>query len=376
MKNLFAAILLFTASSLLGCTKNDSAGKKFLLPWPDESGQEQLQIIEIQTLNSPYEVSGPAAQVYLQSGFSSTGYLGEPARPDLTIVDGVFVPKDVNSSLGLTIYAHMERIWKMDQELGLASTLVWPRNLGFEILLQKQDSVEMEFNNARYFLDWDLISFLPMSKGTTPLAINPGVIAHEHYHAHFNYRVLRHIPMLTRLSEIQQFNEQVILRGWNEGLSDYYGFVYSENGDFLQMSLGEEVGISRDLAVTTPHIIRSAAYHSDLFHSLMSSGKPVGGLGYRVGTDIARVLYWLVEGADEAAPIRTHRDMLAFVTKNIDRIPAFYLQNYDEGKLEPAALLKLLFQEGEPVLTGVQCDILLDTVPYVFTVEGMEGKCL
>lgn len=376
LKKPFAAFLIVIICSLLACTKSDQSGQRFLLPWPDELGGTRLQIIEIESLGSPYEVSGPAAKVYLQSGFSNSGFIGEPIQPNLTLADGVFIPKDVNSSMGLVLYAHMERIFKLDQELGIHQTLPWPRSLGFEILLKQPDSAALEFNNARYFLDWDVISFLPTSHGDTPLTINPGVIAHEHFHAHFNFRVLKALPRLIRLSDVQRFNEEIILRGWSEGLSDYYGFVYSNNPEFLRMSLGEDIGVSRDLALETPHVIRSAAYHEDLFDSLMSAGSPAGGLAYPVGTDVARVLYWLVEEADEGALLKTHRDMLAFVTKGMDRIPEFYLTNFNEKKLEPAALLTLFFLSDEPVLSQVQCDVLLDVAPYVYNKDALEGQCL
>ncbi len=377
MKKFFVIhLLIITCSSLMSCTKNDQGGQRFLLPWPDKSGRHQLQVIEIKSLSSPYELSGPAAQVYLQSAFSSTGFVGEPAQPDLTLADGVFVPRDVNSSIGLVLYAHMERLLKLDQELGIHNALSWPRSLGFEILLHEKDSVKLEFNNARYFLDWDLISFLPTSNGNTPLAVNPGVIAHEHYHAHFNLRVLRKLPQHIRQSEIQSFNEGVILRGWNEGFSDYYGFVYSENADFVQMSLGDEEGVRRNLALKTPHVIRSAAHHSQLFNALMDAGESTAEVGYRVGTDVARVLYWLVEEAGENAPLKTHRDMLAFVTKSLEKIPEFYLTHVNDKKLEPASVLDLFFRSGEPILTQAQCDVLLDAVPYVFNKENLEGECL
>lgn len=370
-------VLLLTAISVLSCTKKDEGGQRFLLPWPDESGQEQLKVVTIETLGSPYEVSGPAADIYLQSSFSSSGFMGDPARPHLTLVDGVFVPMDVNSSLGLTLYAHLERIFKLDQELDIAAELSWPRKIGYEVLVQSQESQSLEFNNARYFIDYDVISFLPTSNGKTSLAINPGVIAHEHYHAHFNYRVLQKISQKQQRSEVEVFNDDVILRGWNEGLADYYGFVYSQNPKFLEISLGHDIGEARKMGVEKPHVIRSADFHYDLFVSLRASNYPVAGLGYSVGTDIARVLYWMVQSAEAQAPLSTHKAMLTYITHKLENLPVLYLKLASEKAIQPAQLFEVLFlNENEKVLTTQQCQILMDAVPYVFTAESLENKCL
>lgn len=378
MTTRFAALFFTIFLSVFGCTRSDKAGQKFLLPWPDEHGQESLQVVTIETLNSPYELSGPAAKVYLQSGFSNSGYLGDPVHPQMTVVDGIFIPINALSSLGLVLYAHMERIQKLDVELGFHTGLHWPRQVGYQILMQGAESSALEFNNALYFWDWDAIAFMPTTNGKTSLAINPGVIAHEHYHAHFYHRVQASLPQLSHKTALDIFNEEVVLRGWNEGLADYYGFIYSKNPEFLEMSFGHSDGQRRKLNVKRGYPVRTAATLYKSFEKQFQNQEPYTGFAYFIGTDIARTLYQLVEVAEADAPISTHKRMMQFVTQRLDQIPNWY-RRFSSGKqLEPAGLLKMMFLDvGGPVLTPAQCEFLQTAAPSYFQEEDFkETKCL
>lgn len=378
MPRIFVSFLLPFVVVLASCTKRDEPSSRYFLPWPTSSGENQFEIVTIETLSSPYEISGPAAQVFLQQALEPDGYSGEPMRPQLTLVGDVFYPLDVNSAIGLALYAHMERIFNLDQRLGVATRVAWPRQVGLEVLLAKSNSRAVEYDNARYFMDWDLTAYVPMSQQQTPLALNPGIIAHEHFHAHFQAVVGKQVPVKTDPTELELFNEQVVLRGWNEGLADYYGFVYSKNPDFLSMSLGESVGDERSFAKgeSQPRRIRSAQHHFDVFRLMRTAGVETGGIGYAIGTDIARVLFGLVSVADESSQWREHESLMKWILEQLPRIGEFYLQQDPTQPIEPAAVLEILFQPEEIQLNQAQCEILKVALESHQHSLNWETKCL
>ncbi len=377
MPHFFFRFIFLYALALVSCTKGDGPSSQFYLPWPSSSGEDRMQVVTIPSLNSPYEVSGPAAQVYLQRAIEPGGYSGDPMRPHLSRVDDVFYPLDVNSSMGLAVYAHMERIRALDVQMGVDNQVSWPRQVGIEVLLQKIDSRSLEYDNARYFMDWDVTAFLPMAQTKTPLAINPGIIAHEHFHAHFHNIVSKVVGIAVDPTEVELFNEQVVLRGWNEGLADYYGFVYSQNENFLESSLGADVGHLRKLKPTEePLRIRSARMHYGLFQWLRTSGVDSSGMSYSIGTDVARVLVKIVSTATEVDPLPDHVTMLRHVLTRLPKIADLYKAQRSLNPIEPAEIMRLLFLQGAPILSLAQCQVIQESAKSLFEGLGLEELCL
>src|SRR5262249_18363873 len=94
---LMTVMTVLVTAMFVGCGpvgKEGGGDHKFLLPWPNDRGGYDLQVITLSTLSSPYEMKGTAAQVYLQATFTSTRLHGTVAWPHLTRSGDVYVPMD------------------------------------------------------------------------------------------------------------------------------------------------------------------------------------------------------------------------------------------------------------------------------------------
>ncbi|MGE4133373.1 MAG: hypothetical protein AB7F86_17145 [Bdellovibrionales bacterium] len=256
---------------LAGCSgkTNEKCGDKFLVLWPSENRNYSFQEVQLKTLRSSLELKGEAAEIFLERGFTSSGFTGSVARPQLTRSGDVCVPQDAQSSVALATYAHFEKLMGFDEGLGIRGFLRWPRKVGIDIHMTSADG--RSHNNAHYISGLDITAVIPYSKTGVPLSLNPGIMAHEHFHAYFQTlvadRLNRSLPAslsvekffymgfgakptvedvdtvdLRRVESLNNF----VLRGWNEGLADFYGSVFSGRSDFFVESL-PEASIYRDL---------------------------------------------------------------------------------------------------------------------------------
>src|SRR5690606_9491676 len=94
--------------------------------------------------------------------------------------------------------------------------------------------------------------------GPLPMALNGGILAHEHFHAYFFALLLEKVilildqwPTPTASSVhsgvksgwwLPHFNSTLnhnmgVLLAWNEGLADFWGYLYSGDPQFIGESL-------------------------------------------------------------------------------------------------------------------------------------------
>jgi hypothetical protein len=189
MRKWILASFLFSLALSVGCANKDTnCGHTFQVLWPNAAGQYVFTDVSLSTLPDPYELSGSAAKVYHQSGMTIAGFDGPVARPTLTSADGVCIPQNVESLMAVSVYAQFESLLRYESKLGTADMLPWPRKVGVAIDLLTPDG--NGHNNAHYFSEGDSIAVLPYSLGGLPLGLNQGVVAHEHFHAHFQRQVM------------------------------------------------------------------------------------------------------------------------------------------------------------------------------------------
>ncbi|MCB0407894.1 MAG: hypothetical protein KDD34_06795 [Bdellovibrionales bacterium] len=366
----------FACFTLFGCEKQNKSGQTFMIPWPNEQSFEALQPVSIPTLNSPYVVSGPIAKVYSDQGLTFSGFSGDPVRPQLTLVGDVFYPLDVKSSMALAIYAHFERLFELDQQLGIQSQLPWPRRVGFDIPLVDSITGQQSENNAHYLPDRDIIVFLPTNSQKLPMPINPGVIAHEHFHAHFNFLLGKSFLNKTYQSNIEEYNVEILLRGWNEGLADYYALVYSQQPEFLGASLGDFWNQARSLKTPIQNI-KNSQYYFNKFEKGLSQNQVPLYLVYNIGTDLARTLVHIVEQQDEKSKIRNHKEMIRWIVSALPQYQQIFSEKNNKEMIEPVDLLRFFFLENNKVLSMKQCEALVKVAPQILLKdESLENQCL
>lgn len=338
----FVASLLCGFVWVSGCTHEDLSGNRFLLPWLNSDGSYSLQEIEITSLNSPFSVSGPVARVYANAPFGHNGFLGEPARTELSFANGIFVPTNVLSSLALSVYAHFERLWELDRTLEAGDFLPWPRQAGIDVPISNKEG-GLEFDNAQYYSHYDLTVVLPYKIGGLPMAANGGIIAHEHFHAHFNHLVLRplQIEYWEDLEQEQEFNRHVVIRGWNEGLADYYAFIYTKDPHFMSESFINGAAFSRDLT-HSPRAMESNENQWRRYTQIVSQGGRMGNMVYDVGSEVARLLYDLGQSSEF-----THSQIMTHVFGRLRQMPEWLIkvQKIRSQKLSTHSLVDFLFNE-------------------------------
>jgi len=258
---------------LAGCWANSRSGPStYLLPWANEPGHYSLQEITLTTLDDPYQLSGQAAKIYFGSELNGRNFDGEPARPRLLEQSGVFYPADRASILAVTAYAHYEHMFKKDQELGVSAGVGWPRQVSVDSEYL-DENLGMVTRNAEYIGIYDVTRVAPHSGDGIPVALNGGVLAHENFHAYFDKAVSgpvrRTYPFRPKINlywpalnggplnelwlasqwKSDHTNDDdpdewllynlLVLRAWDEGLADYFGYFYAKDPQFMAASFKE-----------------------------------------------------------------------------------------------------------------------------------------
>lgn len=369
---------LLLGAWLSGCADvtKDSCGHKVLLLWPNASGQSSFQTVDLPTLPSPYEVRGPAADVYFAASLTENGYEGSVAHPRLTRSGDVCVPTDTDSAEALSLYAQFERLKDFDSKLGVADQLSWPRKVGVEINVRGAEG--LTHNNAHYFGHEDAMAIIPYSLNGLPLGLNHGIVAHEHFHAHFQERVMNPLnAILAHVASVENFfysdlnihamademqkvdfatNSGVnnfIVRGWNEGLADFYGATYVNNPDFLRESLAL-VSEGRRLDGPALFMATGSQFREALVANRVSPAMAVN-YSYAEGTKLARLLYRLSHNGTIA-----QEEMISRILDRLPSLTALLVKDYDSKVYDFETIVPILLR-GLP-LNQDSCEALRESI--------------
>jgi len=280
------------------------------------------QTIPLSGIHSLYEVSGDYARFFISPGMIDghlTGYA--PKARFIRNSHKVYVPSDTLSQQMALVYAHMERLAALDATLGVGNLNHWPRDIGLGVRMMNG----ME-NNAFYDGGSDSMLFVPYSEQNLPIIVNAGVLAHEHFHSLFFKIVVKpsqaesksaiwsnqgsnHNAQLyenslgltstlattnsgTETKDLHFYYHVAMLRGLNEGLADYWGWVYTGDPEFLAPSLPVQRYI-RSLAIKTTTLMSSALIQREIgFYINATSGADAGivSYAYMLGTQFSRIL--------------------------------------------------------------------------------------
>lgn len=380
------ALLIF-AFGLVGCAdtlSQKNCGDRFQLLWPTAANRMSFENVQIFTLKSPYELKGEAAEVYYEAGLEDDGFTGSPARPNLTNSgDGVCIPMDTGSSLAITTYAQFERLLYFDRELKAENQVTWPRKVGVNIHLRNSDG--RTHNNAHYFAKNDSVAVIPYTLTGLPIGLNPGILAHEHFHGHFQAQVIAPLNLIIDevitvdqffyagfsikptvddvengdLTSVQGLNKFVI-RAWNEGLADLYGGIFSGESDFFSKSVSN-LGSMRDLR-SPLGLFKSASAFEREARALGGVKESLIGTSYYQGALLARALYQYVT--------LSGIDGKAFLSHIMSRLPAladtvkadFNYRVFDFEDVVPVLL------EGQTVPLAA-CEVLRATLSKPMLIE-------
>jgi hypothetical protein len=320
-----------------------------------------VKTAEIKTLTNVGLVEGPAAKFYFMPSIGPNGELTgiSPQVKLFRSKSGTIVAGDLKSLELLTLYYHFEQLMLMDLNLGIFHLNSWPRRVGVHARVLNKNQ-KLSSNNARYSGMLDAYLFDSFIRPDLQLTVNGGVIAHEHFHSIFYKVVLLPLsdivalpsPHETRpaqnlkLEETQAQYLSNLLRAWNEGLADVWGWAYSKDTNFVQRSIGFEKG--RDLKLKAGQIPSQRDFHLLMKTSHDSATKL--GMSYQLGSFIARSIFRV------SAELNSNQ-----VTKTIVRVLP-KLTEYVKSNTNPKPSLIFLLLSGEPEYKS-KCQEMIDLIP-------------
>ncbi len=244
----------------------------YQIPWPDENGKYQLQNVPIESYDQPAGLQGRFVQIFVNPSVVDGQMQSEQSVGHyLRNRDGVMVPTDYTSVEAAAIHAHFERLLKMDTELKAVAN--WPARIAIDVNVHANGKPAV--NNAFFTEELDALFLPPYTALDVPIAVNGGVLAHEHFHRIFQAMVFKRIgkgghfprglqifkehafwddnasdemvsvlPAEKDSSEQSKPQEQQVakynafyLSALNEGLADFWGWVYTSDPNFIKASL-------------------------------------------------------------------------------------------------------------------------------------------
>lgn len=321
----------------------------------------RLTQVQIETLTNVSRIQGPAAQFFFMPTISPDGQLrGVSPEPRLFLNQkGHVVAGDLKSLELLTLYYHFEQIMKMDTQIGILSLNSWPRKVGLQARVVDKHQ-KLSSNNARYSGQLDAYLFDSFVRPDLQLTVNGGVIAHEHFHSIFFKMVLlplssiiappspheNNSPQPLAINEKDNPYLSTILRAWNEGLADVWGWIYSKDTNFVQRSIGFEK--TRDLTIQ-PNVLPTKRDIQLLINSSLDSQTRLT-MSYQLGSAIARTIF---HSTKEIEPIK----ILQAIVRVLSKVT---LTLKSDSNPNPSLILKLLAQEPE---LSEKCHELILSIP-------------
>lgn len=182
-------LLLLTMAFLSACSNPIESKKKcpcfVKIPQLQEDGSYKLQVVQFKTIEDIQKIKSSKIQISMNPRFFADGTV-EDLQPEAQYVinrDNVIVPTRTETAEMFSIYKIMEDLYFFDKQIGLDRVLRYPMRVSLQTRTGRRNGLS---NNASYMPLFDRISVLKYLGDKVPLSLNPGVLAHEHFHAIFN----------------------------------------------------------------------------------------------------------------------------------------------------------------------------------------------
>ena len=333
-----------------------------------QNGAYKLSLVKLDTVDDLVRLSGGAAHFVLSPSQKNGQLVGfDPRIRTIRTSDGVYVAQDSQSMQMLSLYWNMENLMKMDDELKVKDVNVWPLTVAVQARVNTGGG-NFSRDNARYSGELDAFLFEPYDRDDLPLAVNAGVIGHEHFHSLFYKMVLTQVDGFYTSSSTSSLHDDVdmarrmglnvgtagptannqyqiyqmtLLRGLNEGLADIWGWIYSGDTNFVERSLSFEK--TRDLTLNAS-LIPSA----DLFTTMLDPADANSGnnldVAYKLGSRYAQSIYQITSDAQvvtRALRMQVARAILRSLPRFRDELKALN----GTQKLDPERLMEIISEE-------------------------------
>lgn len=259
----------------------------------DHQVQYKLKEVTLKSVSNLKIMDGEYARFYYSPGQSQNNLIGDaPQARFIKNRSQVYIPADTLSQQMATIYYHLQNLIQLSRSLGLSPEIASKMNVGIHVQVGQS---ALSKNNAFYDGVSDAFLFVPFTSQEVPIAVNSGIIAHEYFHSLFYKKVLRGFQSVkTNKSDVNLYNE-TYLRGLNEGLADYWGWLYSQDENFMQWSLSQ---FSKNRKLVLANEMQGVFESTEKIFTNTSrvSGNPIrqneylSDYIYKIGTPVARFL--------------------------------------------------------------------------------------
>lgn len=311
----FTALTMLLACNREPDTSRVSGDVKVRIPFPLEGGGYSLQVIGLSGIASMYEFHGDQANFYIYP--STDGVKLHGARPKAHFIKAgdIFVPTAEESNLTqqmAVIYAHMQRLRQLDAELGLGELNQGPSDIGMMVRFPSRLGYGMEVNNAFYLAETDAILIVPYTENELPLAVNGGILAHEHFHSLYYKLVGKQLSELSQahgyelLAQVQGAQtlrgsaakedgasletrtNRMIYLGLNEGLADFWAFIYTGDAEFMTPTVPGEESVNRSLKLSAAQVKDLSVHRGSHWQSEVQQTPDDKWPIYTLGTEFAK----------------------------------------------------------------------------------------
>ncbi|QLY25009.1 hypothetical protein [Bdellovibrio sp. KM01] len=398
-------------------TSQVSGSVEVLSPVNDSKSGYTLKFIELSGLDNLREVSGRFVRFFISPRILDNRLNGpSPQGRFIKNSEGKYVPANEQSQQLVAIYSHMQNLAKLDEAVGAGGVNHWPRDIGVAV----RESSGLT-NNALYDGTTDSILIVPYTKENLPIAVNGGILAHEHFHSLFFKLVMKGFDdpsdnnqtdtgsihdrngfmkaagiveeasdaavnprvddgglkkghgRAVVISEklVKRYYNRYFHRALNEGLADVWGWVYTGDPDFIASSLPAFKGL-RTLNVADYEVVSlvkaerfrdfSAAYVN--YRDRSQYEDDMRDKSYRLGTQYSRLLKLFTETAADARNV-DHQEMRKEVAKWIVAALPVYRQDFidtdSQGYYPPTRFLSVL-ASVIPDLNQKECEFLAEVV--------------
>lgn len=376
-----------------------------------------VKVVQLKGIEKLNEVSGAFARFFFSPGSNGSQLTGTSPRAQFIHTKNFFVPSDYISMQMAAVYYHLQNLALFDKAIGADGVNRWPRSVGLETQLSDGSS-GLQKNNAFYNGQTDSMMFVPYTDAHLPISVNAGIIAHEHFHSLFYKLVIRlafdagkiSTPLasvhgeeelsrevqtaaaisepikLTDQQKIQIYNE-TLLRGMNEGFADFWGWVYTDDPEFMRWSL-PDYRADRTLNLAENRI---GLYESkekitkrveDAFQFSENPKAALINYSYQVGTPYARFLKQMstLQAAAKGIEIVDAKKLVAQVIFNyMKELGAQIKTLKDDETIEPLSLFQYVAKLGQEKnliqLDQASCGFLVKYINQNQTDQKKQSQC-
>ncbi|MGE3759810.1 MAG: hypothetical protein AB7H97_18735, partial [Pseudobdellovibrionaceae bacterium] len=286
----FKATASIFVACISGCAPSvkdrDPGATYFMIPWPNAAHEIIIQNVKVNTMTKISRIDGKAARFLIAPSDHKKRLKGFAPKARYSVTaDKVVIPTDLQTTQLFTLYAHMEKLAAFDKKAGSYSLLSWPRTIGVAANVPI-----VRANNAVYSGALDAILFVPYTRNNTAMYLNPGIIAHEHFHAIFTSAFINPLKLANKFPDEEETAHSTdsfadvfeipslkrngrgkpvdpyelyhitLYRGMNEGLADVWAWFYTNDPNFLAKSLPEALQSSSLAAKPVRVMVQTTIY--------------------------------------------------------------------------------------------------------------------